>query len=48
MTKLKLDSRARGGLSVFVARDGARASAFVDALKFFAPEMAVRWPGATR
>jgi len=33
--------RARGGLSVFVARDGARASAFVDALRFFAPEVEV-------
>jgi transcription-repair coupling factor (superfamily II helicase) len=33
--------RARGGLSVFVARDGARASAFIDALKFFAPEVEV-------
>ena len=34
-------ARARGGLSVFVARDGARASAFIDALSFFAPEMEV-------
>ena len=34
-------ARARGGLSVFVARDGGRASAFVDALRFFAPEMEV-------
>ena len=33
--------RARGGLSVFVARDGARASAFIDALRFFAPEVEV-------
>jgi transcription-repair coupling factor (superfamily II helicase) len=33
--------RARGGMSVFVARDGARASAFIDALKFFAPEVEV-------
>src|SRR5260221_4603303 len=32
-------ARARGGLSVFVARDGSRASAFVDALGFFAPEI---------
>jgi transcription-repair coupling factor (superfamily II helicase) len=29
--------RAKKGLSVFVARDAARAAAFVDALKFFAP-----------
>jgi transcription-repair coupling factor (superfamily II helicase) len=34
-------ARGRGGLSVFVARDGARASAFTDALRFFAPEMEV-------
>jgi transcription-repair coupling factor (superfamily II helicase) len=34
-------ARARGGLSVFVARDGARASAFIDALRFFAPEIEV-------
>jgi transcription-repair coupling factor (superfamily II helicase) len=34
-------ARARGGLSVFVARDGGRASAFIDALRFFAPEMEV-------
>ncbi|MFZ5669843.1 MAG: transcription-repair coupling factor [Pseudomonadota bacterium] len=33
--------RARGGLSVFVARDGARASAFMEAMRFFAPETAV-------
>jgi transcription-repair coupling factor (superfamily II helicase) len=32
-------SRARGGLSVFVARDGSRASAFADAMGFFAPEL---------
>ena len=32
-------ARARGGLSAFVARDGARASAFIDALRFFAPEI---------
>jgi len=31
--------RARGGLSVFVARDGSRASAFADAMGFFAPEL---------
>ncbi|MET0272482.1 MAG: transcription-repair coupling factor, partial [Phenylobacterium sp.] len=29
--------RARKGLSVFVARDGARLSAFVEAFRFFAP-----------
>ncbi|HZZ37365.1 MAG TPA: CarD family transcriptional regulator, partial [Caulobacteraceae bacterium] len=34
-------ARARGGLSVFVARDGSRASAFVDALGFFAPEIEI-------
>src|SRR5207237_3549159 len=33
--------RARKGLSVFVARDGARLSAFVDAFRFFAPEVEV-------
>jgi len=33
--------RSRGGLSVFVARDAGRASAFIDALKFFAPEVEV-------
>ena len=33
--------RARGGLSVFLARDAGRASAFIDALKFFAPEVEV-------
>lgn len=32
-------ARARGGLTAFVARDTARASAFIDALKFFAPEI---------
>ncbi len=32
-------ARARSGLSVFVARDGSRASAFVDAMGFFAPEV---------
>ena len=31
--------RARSGLSVFVARDGSRASAFTDAMAFFAPEV---------
>src|SRR3954467_8756489 len=31
--------RARKGLSVFVARDAARASAFIDALTFFAPQV---------
>ncbi|MCF8503308.1 MAG: transcription-repair coupling factor [Caulobacter sp.] len=34
-------ARARGGLTVFVARDGARASAFIDAMRFFAPEIPV-------
>jgi len=34
-------ARARGGLSVFVTRDGPRASAFVEALAFFAPEIEV-------
>src|SRR6202012_1505272 len=34
-------ARARGGLTAFVARDGGRASAFIDALKFFAPEIEV-------
>src|ERR1700712_637507 len=29
--------RARKGLSVFVARDGARISAFTDAFRFFGP-----------
>jgi transcription-repair coupling factor (superfamily II helicase) len=38
-------ARARGGLSLFVARDGGRASAFVDAFRFFAPEIEViRFP----
>jgi transcription-repair coupling factor (superfamily II helicase) len=32
-------ARAREGLTVFVARDGSRASAFADALAFFAPEI---------
>ena len=30
-------ARMRGGLSCFVARDGARAEAFVAAMGFFAP-----------
>src|SRR3954471_779914 len=33
--------RARKGLSLFVARDGTRLSAFVDAFRFFAPEVEV-------
>ena len=33
--------KARKGLSVFVARDGARMSAFVDAFRFFAPQVEV-------
>jgi transcription-repair coupling factor (superfamily II helicase) len=38
-------ARSRGGLTAFVARDTARASAFIDALKFFAPEIeAVLFP----
>ena len=32
-------ARARGGLTAFIARDGGRAQAFIDALKFFAPEI---------
>jgi transcription-repair coupling factor (superfamily II helicase) len=32
-------ARARGGLNVFVARDGSRATAFEAAIGFFAPEM---------
>src|ERR1700744_3564934 len=32
-------ARARDGLTVFVARDGSRASAFADAMAFFAPEI---------
>ena len=32
-------ARARGGVSTFVARDEARANAFVDALAFFAPDL---------
>ena len=34
-------ARARKGVVVFVARDGARAGAFVDSMAFFAPEMDV-------
>ena len=34
-------ARGRGGLSMFIARDGARSQAFIDALKFFAPEVEV-------
>jgi transcription-repair coupling factor (superfamily II helicase) len=38
-------ARSRGGLTAFVARDTARATAFIDALKFFAPEIeAVLFP----
>ena len=33
--------KARGGLSLFVARDTPRASAFIDALAFFAREIEV-------
>ena len=33
--------KARGGLSIFVARDTTRASAFIDALGFFAREVVV-------
>src|SRR5476649_1437962 len=33
--------RARKGLSVFVARDGTRLSGFVDAFRFFAPEIEI-------
>jgi transcription-repair coupling factor (superfamily II helicase) len=33
--------RGRKGLSVFVARDGTRLSAFADAFRFFAPEVEV-------
>ncbi len=39
-------ARTRGGLSCFVARDGARAEAFVAAMRFFAPEMEIiSFPG---
>ena len=34
-------ARARGGLTVFVARDSARAGAFIDAMRFFAPEIPI-------
>src|SRR5580704_6277683 len=34
-------ARARGGLNVFVARDGSRAGAFEAAMGFFAPEMEI-------
>ncbi|MGH6971942.1 MAG: CarD family transcriptional regulator, partial [Caulobacteraceae bacterium] len=34
-------ARARGGLNVFVARDGSRATAFEAAMTFFAPEMEI-------
>jgi transcription-repair coupling factor (superfamily II helicase) len=34
-------ARARGGLNVFVARDGSRAMAFEAAMGFFAPEMEI-------
>jgi len=38
-------ARARKGLTLFIARDGARASAFADAMGFFAPEIEiVRFP----
>ncbi|WP_304170407.1 transcription-repair coupling factor [Phenylobacterium aquaticum] len=33
--------KARGGLTVFVARDGSRLSAFIDAFRFFAPGVEV-------
>ena len=37
--------KARGGLTVFVARDGSRLSAFVDAFRFFSPATQVlRFP----
>jgi transcription-repair coupling factor (superfamily II helicase) len=34
-------ARSRGGLTVFIARDGARANAFMEAMGFFAPEIEV-------
>ncbi len=34
-------ARARGGVSAFVARDEARAAAFIEALAFFAPDLEV-------
>ena len=37
--------RAKGGTCAFVARDGARANGFADALSFFAPELEIiRFP----
>ncbi|OYU70202.1 MAG: transcription-repair coupling factor [Alphaproteobacteria bacterium PA2] len=33
--------KARGGLSLFVARDGSRLSAFVDAMSFFSPGLEI-------
>ena len=33
--------KVRGGLSVFVARDGSRLSAFVDAMSFFSPGLEI-------
>ena len=33
--------RARGGLAAFIARDGGRAQAFVEAMRFFAPEIEI-------
>ena len=38
-------ARARGGLTVFIARDAGRASAFIDAMGFFAPGLEIlRFP----
>jgi transcription-repair coupling factor (superfamily II helicase) len=34
-------ARARGGVNVFVARDGSRATAFEAAMAFFAPELEI-------
>jgi len=34
-------AQSRGGVSVFVARDDARAAAFRNTVKFFAPDIAV-------
>jgi transcription-repair coupling factor (superfamily II helicase) len=34
-------ARARGGLTCFIARDGGRASAFIGAMGFFAPEIEI-------
>ena len=37
--------KARGGLSMFVARDGSRLSAFIDAFTFFSPQVQIlRFP----